>query len=113
MIEQKYIDKKKPDASGLDFEGLKKEGISLLQELCGKAWTDYNLHDPGVTILEQLCYELTELIYRTDFNIADYLTGKEGQIDFQKQALHSPQDIFSSHPITVNDYRKIAFDSLL
>ena len=33
----------------------------LLQELCGETWTDYNLHDPGVSILEQLCYGLTDL----------------------------------------------------
>lgn len=112
MSEQKYIEKKRPDPEGLDFEGLKKEGLRLLQELCGKTWTDYNLHDPGVTILEHLCYALTDLMYRTEFDTADYLTGKDGSIDFEKQALFRPQDIFPSQPITINDYRKIIFDAI-
>ena len=41
------------------FELLKREGLRLLQEMSGSLWPDYNLHDPGVTILEQLCYALT------------------------------------------------------
>ncbi|NBQ69842.1 MAG: hypothetical protein EBU46_13880 [Nitrosomonadaceae bacterium] len=42
------------DPDGLDFETLRKEAIGKVQELSGDIWTDYNLHDPGVTILEQL-----------------------------------------------------------
>jgi len=106
-----YIDRMGPDPEGLDFFGLKKEGIDHLQNLCGKAWTDYNLHDPGVTILEQLCYALTDMVYRTGFDLADYLTDKNGSINFEKQALFRPHEIFPSQPITINDYRKIIFDS--
>lgn len=106
-----YIERIGPDPEGLDFFSLKKEGIALLQNLCGKAWTDYNLHDPGVTILEQLCYALTDLVYRTEFEMADYLTDGNGSINFEKQALYRPQEIFPSQPITINDYRKIIFDS--
>jgi hypothetical protein len=112
MKEAAYIEKKRPDPEGLDFDSLKKEGIEHIQGLCGKTWTDYNLHDPGVTILEQLCYGLSDLVYRTAFDTADYLTGKEGCIDFEKQALYRPQDIFPSHPTTMNDYRKVLFDSI-
>ncbi len=39
-----------------DFSSLRQEGIALVQALSGGTWTDYNLHDPGVTILEALCY---------------------------------------------------------
>ena len=41
--------------------GLREMGIEEIQKLSGKIWTDFNLHDPGVTILEQLCYALTDL----------------------------------------------------
>ena len=105
-----YIEKIGPDPDGLDFFSLKREGIAHLQNLCGKAWTDYNLHDPGVTILEQLCYALTDMAYRTEFDLADYLTAKNGSINFERQALYRPQDIFPSQPVTINDYRKIFFD---
>jgi hypothetical protein len=111
MTEPVTIEKIQPDPDGLDFEGLKQEGIGLLQELSGKSWTDYNLHDPGVTILEVLCYALTDLAYRTDFEVADFLTGKDGSIDFEKQALFRPQDIFPSQAVTINDYRKLIFGS--
>ena len=109
MIDDIYIEKNKPDPDGLDFDSLKREGIALLQDLSGQAWTDYNLHDPGVTILEVLCYALTDLVYRTEFDTADFLSGQDGRIDFEKQALFRPQDIFPSQPITVDDYRKIIF----
>lgn len=112
MTEEIYIEKIKPDADGLDFDGLKKKGISLLQELSGQAWTDYNLHDPGVTILEVLCYALTDLAYRTEFDTADFLTGDDDQIDFDTQALFRPHDIFPSQPVTLDDYRKILFDAI-
>ena len=69
-IESTYIEKKSPDAAGPDFAALRTEGIRLLQELCGRSWTDYNLHDPGVTILEQLCYALTDLMYRAELRAA-------------------------------------------
>jgi hypothetical protein len=106
-----YIEKTSSDPDGLDFFSLKKEGITHLQNLCGKAWTDYNLHDPGITILEQLCYALTDMAYRTEFETADYLTLKDGSINFEEQALYRPQDIFPSQAITINDYRKLIVDS--
>jgi hypothetical protein len=111
MTDPVYIKRIEPDPDGLDFEGLKQEGITLLQKLSGKSWTDYNLHDPGVTILEVLCYALTDLVYRTEFEVADFLTGPDETIDFETQALFRPQDILPSQAVTRNDYRKLIFDS--
>jgi hypothetical protein len=112
MIESTYIEKNRSDSAGPDFAALRTEGIRLLQELCGRHWTDYNLHDPGVTILEQLCYALTDLMYRTEFDVADYLTDENGHIDFKKQALFRPQEIFPSQPITLDDYRGLIYNAL-
>lgn len=112
MIESTYIKKTRSDSAGPDFAALRTQGIRLLQELCGRHWTDYNLHDPGVTILEQLCYALTDLMYRTEFDIADYLTDENGHIDFKKQALFRPQEIFPSQPITLDDYRGLIYNAL-
>ncbi|SFA98818.1 hypothetical protein SAMN04515620_11122 [Collimonas sp. OK607] len=107
-----YIDRIEPDPDGLDFDALKKAGISMLQELCGERWTDYNLHDPGVTILEQLCYGLTDLAYRSDFAPEDYLAGPFGKIDFARHALHQADVILPSQVLTADDYRKIIYDSV-
>lgn len=112
MMGASFIKKLQPDPDGLDFDGLRKEGIRLAQELSGDVWTDYNLHDPGVTILESLCYGLTDLAYRSGFGAGDYLAQDDGEIDFDKQALHRPDEIFSCRAVTDNDYRKLILDAV-
>jgi hypothetical protein len=47
--------------------------LELLGRLCGDQWSDFNSHDPGITILEQLCYAITDLAYRSNFPIADLI----------------------------------------
>jgi hypothetical protein len=92
------------------FASLRSEGIRLAQLLSGEIWTDYNLHDPGVTILEQLCFVLTDLIYRADFPVADHLTAPGGNIDFHRQSLYPPAVIFPCRPTTANDHRIALLD---
>ena len=53
-----------PDATAMDFASLRQEALELIPRLAGENWTDYNTHDPGITILEQVCYALTDLAYR-------------------------------------------------
>ena len=63
-IDKGYISKKEKGSS--DYEHFHREGIELLQRFSGGVWTDYNEHDPGVTILENLAYTLTELSFKTN-----------------------------------------------
>jgi len=98
------IDEPLPDA--LNFEVLKRDGIKQLQALSGKVWTNYNESDPGITILDQLCYALTELGYCAQFPVADVLTQADGTIHFQDQ-FFEPQNILTSTPVTPDDYRKL------
>lgn len=112
MTESSFIRRLQPDQEGLDFEGLRREGIRIVQEISGDIWTDYNLHDPGVTILEALCYALTDLAYRADFEAEDYLTSSDGSIDFKKLALYRPDEILPSYPLTDLDYRKLLLSSV-
>ncbi|WP_034292929.1 hypothetical protein [Herbaspirillum sp. RV1423] len=112
MKTPEHIEKTVPDRDGLDFDALRKAGIAMLQELCGEKWTDYNLHDPGVTILEQLCYGITDLAYRSEFAPEDYLAGPFGKIDFTRHALHQADDILPSQVLTADDYRKIIYDRI-
>lgn len=101
------IDAPLPDA--LNFDVLKRSGIKQLQVLSGKVWTNYNESDPGITILDQLCYALTELGYCAQFPIADVLTQADGTIHFKDQ-FFEPQNILTSTPVTVDDYRKLVLD---
>lgn len=112
MTAEVFIRKIQPDPDGLDFEGLRKEGIRIIQEVSGDIWTDYNLHDPGVTILEALCYALTDLVYRLGFDTADFLASRDGGIDFKKQALYRPDEVLSCRAVTDNDYRKLILNAV-
>jgi hypothetical protein len=96
----------------LDFESLRAHGIELIQKMAGEVWTDFNLHDPGVTILEQLCFALTDLAYQTNFDIVDHLSDKNGDIDYPANSFFPKQDILTSNPVTVTDYRKAIIDDV-
>jgi hypothetical protein len=95
-----------------DFEALYQQGISLLQQFSGDVWTDYNEHDPGVTILESLCYVLTELYDRTDIPIQDLLTDSQGAISYKQNAMYAATDILLNSATTSADYRKIIIDQV-
>ncbi|WP_448699241.1 hypothetical protein ACFGVR_19930 [Mucilaginibacter sp. AW1-3] len=96
----------------LDFDSLRKHGIDLIQRMAGDVWTDFNLHDPGVTILEQLCYAITDLAYQTDFDITDLLADKDGTINYEGNSFFKKQNILTSNPVTVTDYRKAIIDEV-
>ncbi len=105
--------RKETENKRLSFSELRDKGLARVQELSGAVWTDYNSHDPGVTILEQLCYALTDIVYRTSFPIEDLLTTDEElkRESFKNNnAFFSSSDIFSSHPITLMDTKKIIID---
>lgn len=112
MANPDHIKRLQADPDELDFDGLRRRGVDLLQQLSSGRWTDYNLHDPGVTLLELLCYGLTDLVYRTDFAVADFLTNKHGHIDYQAQALYPPQAIFPNQAVTDLDFCKLIYDHL-
>lgn len=112
MADPSYLDRHTGDPAPSDFTALREAGIAMLQELCGETWTDYNLHDPGVTLLEQLCYGLTDLAYRTGFAAEDYLFDASGRIDRDRFALVPPEEALSCRPLTVDDYKRLFADAL-
>ena len=101
------IPENKEDVSNIYF--LKEKGIETLQELTGKNWTDYNVHDPGITILEIVCFALTELGYRSGYPIENLFAPKSDDKNLQSSNF-APHDILVSGAITNLDYRKIILD---
>jgi hypothetical protein len=88
---------------------LRKEGLTYIESLASDLWTDYNVHDPGITILEALCYAITELGYRADFPVQDLLTDANGKMGVA-QAFYTARNILTCNPLTINDYRKLLVD---
>lgn len=106
------IVRRKSEDEPSSFDSLRSEAIRLIEELTGSVWTDYNLHDPGITILEHLIYGITDAVHRTDFPVADLLTSEKGNIDYPYHALHDPLSVFPCRPLTEMDYRKQLIDSI-
>lgn len=109
MSEPITISNETPALTGMDFLALRQQGIELIQQLSGNAWTDYNLHDPGITILEQLCYAITDLSYRLSFDIQDLLSYGD-EVPTGAQQFFTARDILSTRPVTLLDYRKLLID---
>lgn len=94
----------------LDFSYLRKKGIEYIEQLSGALWSDYNSHDPGITILEMLAYAITDLSARIEMPMEDLLSLSQNEsLPFEKQFFTAPQ-ILTSSPVTENDYRKLFID---
>ncbi|WP_157986620.1 hypothetical protein [Chitinophaga alhagiae] len=93
-----------------DFYFLRQKGISYIQELGHRLWTDYNVHDPGITTLELLCFALTDLAYRTGFDRRDIFAAYLAKNKLGSQAFFEAHDILTINPLTLRDYRKLLID---
>jgi hypothetical protein len=87
-------------------EFLKEISLDLLQKLSGDIWSDYNIHDPGITTLEILCYVITELGYRSETKIEDIFSS----IEVKNDSFFEAHQILSSGAITVDDVKKLILD---
>ena len=94
----------------MDYAALRDQGIKKVQELAGETWTDYNAHDPGLTILEVLCYAITELGYRTSADIKDILSDNISDQETYRQQFITAGKILPNEPLTAEDYRKLVID---
>lgn len=109
MEEPKTILKNKILPLSQDYEFLRTEGMKHIESLASELWTDYNTHDPGITILEALCYAISELGYRTGFDMKDLLSDSDHTL-FENQNFFTAKKILTVNPLTINDYRKLLID---
>ena len=101
------LSRQEPEFASMNYRQLREEGIEYIRNLAGKVWTDYNIHDPGITVLEMLCYAITDLGYRTDFDVKDLLAGANGS---QETNFHSVAQVATNNPVTIKDFRKLLID---
>ncbi len=110
MSDQYYIDDSwKSDYT--DFSYQKNLGIEYIQEHATTDWTNLNSSDPGVTILDQICYALTELGYCNQFPIKDILTKADGTLKIDDQ-FYRPNEILTTSPVTLVDYQLYILDAV-
>ncbi len=94
----------------LDFQFLRDAGQQHVQDLSRKLWTDYNIHDPGITIMELLCYAITDLGLRIDQPIENLVASADDNFAKMHEQFKSAKNILTCKPVTVLDYRKLFID---
>ena len=115
MSEQPTTIPKQPELKPAeDFYGLRREGIGFIEQMGSQLWTDYNTHDPGITILEALCYAMTDLAYRTGWDIQDLLTPATPSVHparpYPNQPFFTAREILTVNPWTPDDFRRLLID---
>lgn len=105
------------EATGAD--AFKREGLAIAESVSHQHWTDFNDHDPGVTMLEQFGYVLSDLSYRSAMPIARILAGAAAPTTSETAPLtdpdenlgfHPPKSAFPSPMVTADDWRKTLLD---
>lgn len=94
----------------LSHADLREQGIALAQAASGQLWTDYNLHDPGVTLLEAWCYALTEDVFNARQPVADLLTAPDGRIHYEAHGLHAAPVMLPCRATTEQDHLRWIMD---
>lgn len=97
-------------ANDLDFEHLRDLGQTYIEDLSRKIWTDYNIHDPGITIMELLCYAITDLGLRIDQPIKNLVAAPDYNFTKMHEQFKSAKNILTTKPVTALDYRKLFID---
>ncbi|MGX2040182.1 hypothetical protein ACWJKU_08615 [Methylocaldum sp. MU1018] len=110
MLRQLTIPKNATKEAALDQQQLYAIGLKHVQCLASRVWTDYNVHDPGITVLELLCYALTDLGYRASYPIRDLLASEKNNAEAMKAQFFTARQILPNRPLTVSDYRKLLID---
>ncbi|MBW6537323.1 MAG: hypothetical protein K0B11_20110 [Mariniphaga sp.] len=108
----KHITLPKKVATGddLDYLFLRKKGLEYIEQLASDLWTDYNTHDPGITILEMLAYALTDLGARLEMPMENILAPEDENVPSIGEQFFKAVQILPSQPVTEADYRKLFID---
>lgn len=99
------------EKENIHFNTLMSQAHDLIEALSGAVWTDTAIHDPGITLLESLAWNLSDLSYRCLLPLQDLLTSADAQPgDTLFPADFMPEQMLTTSPITLDDYRRGILD---
>lgn len=107
MSESRVIPKDISKEYGKDYAFLRASGLQYIESLAHTLWTDYNTHDPGVTMLEMLCYTITDLGYRISMPMEDILAKPKDNLRHMHEQFLSAINGLPSCPVNADDYRQL------
>lgn len=97
----------------IQFETLMTQAGEVLSETAGKTWTDHDDHDPGITLLQALAFNASDLGYRLSLPLADLLTpapAKQAADGGVFPLEFGPQQALTCGPISADDYCRALLD---
>lgn len=99
--------------SFIEFDALMLQARRALEDYANKSWSNTDEHDPGITLLEAMCYNASDLAYRSSLPVKDLLTPrpqdqKNGEGIFPVS--FGPQQALTCGPISEDDYRRALLD---
>jgi hypothetical protein len=97
-------------ALGLDPKPLFALGLAAVRGYARAGWTDHNVHDPGITTLELLCYALTDLSYRACYPVEDLLAVPGDNAASMAAHFFRARRALPNAPLTALDYRRLLLD---
>ena len=92
-MKEQFLKKRKKEDNYYSL--LQEKTLERLGELSGKVWTDFNVHDPGITISDYLNYALYDLNYRLQFPLENYLFQSEHERNYTEKGLFPRNTFFT------------------
>lgn len=93
----------------ITFDALWQQANEMVNTLSGNIWTDTGEHDPGITLLQSVTWNIADLSYRTSLSLNDLLTFSKDQATLFPIAF-APEHVLTCHPVTAEDYRRVLLD---
>lgn len=107
----------------VDFETLWSTVQGALQLFAGARWAERGEHDPGITLLQALTFNVADLSFRQSLPLSDLLTPQEtaeekDAFDVQRHPQRDgifapefgPERALTCGPVTYEDYRRAILD---
>src|SRR5262245_60341394 len=91
----------------MNYSALRESGMEWIRLWAKTSWTDHNIHDPGITMLEAFSYAMTELGLRLDLDVADLLRSGESHAAPQLEPAHR---VLPVGPVNAADLRRVLLD---
>lgn len=90
------------------FDRLWPQVTKTITTFSGKLWTDTADHDPGVTLLQAVTWNISDLSYRVSLPLNDLLT-RQGEPNLFPEEF-GPQNVLTCNAVTPGDYRRLLRD---
>jgi hypothetical protein len=107
MSEPVSISSAPPARISMDYSALREDGMEKIRRWAAESWTDHNIHDPGITILEAASYAMTELGLRLQLDVGDLLRSGEANRAADLEPAHR---VLPVGPVNSQDLRSVLLD---